>query len=72
MGREGVGGGLVCEWFIAGRPIDEQLAIATDQNVANLAALTGRDLNNADDRTRDQQVGFYSMVGHIDQMGQRT
>ena len=51
--------------------IDTQLAIATGQNVSNLASLVRRDiLHGGPDK--DRQTGFYAMAGHVDKLGKRT
>ncbi|KAJ9161921.1 Alcohol oxidase [Coniochaeta hoffmannii] len=51
--------------------IDTQLAIATGQNVSNLASLVRRDIL-AGGPDKDQQTGFFAMSGHVDKMGKRT
>jgi choline dehydrogenase len=52
--------------------IDEQLALVTGQNAADIPSLVTRDINNAADVNRDKTTGFYAMSGHVDTTGHRT
>jgi choline dehydrogenase len=54
-----------------GFTLDQKLAMSTNQNSANVESLVVRDLNSYSP-TRDQETGFYAMVGHIDEFGKRS
>jgi choline dehydrogenase len=51
--------------------LDEQIAIATGQNVSNLESLLVRDING-DEPNRDELTGFFALTGHVSPTGKRT